>query len=110
MPTRTRFGLFAALALFLAAGCAPKTQREPRHIGADVLGGLVPQALREAYATPAFVVRDLADGRHVALQDTDLPPAALREISRRTRIPLSPGAPFAVSPCLCRCRSFRVPH
>ena len=93
-----RYCVPAALALaaaILAAcaascgGCEPQAQRRPRHIGADVLGALAPQALRDAYATPAFVVRDLADGRHVALQDTDLPPAALREISRRTRIPLS---------------------
>ncbi len=84
MPIR-RYCVPAALALasaLLAAcaascgGCAPKTQREPRHIGADVLGSLAPQALRDAYATPAFVVRDLAGGRHVALQDTDLAPGA----------------------------------
>jgi len=80
-----RYCVPAALALaaaILAAcaascgGCEPQAQRRPRHIGSDVLGGLAPQALRDAYATPAFVVRDLADGRHAALQDTDLAPNA----------------------------------
>ena len=68
--------LALGLAAVLAGGCEPKVRRAPRYIGGDVLGALTPQALREAYRTPAFAVRDVHDGRHVALEDTDLPPGA----------------------------------
>ncbi|MGB2976480.1 MAG: hypothetical protein WBD18_10620 [Phycisphaerae bacterium] len=74
MPIR-RYSVSAALALaaaLFAAGCAPKAVRQPRTIGAEVLGALTPQALRDTYATPAFVVRDTQEGRYVAFQDTDL--------------------------------------
>ncbi len=63
----------AAVAICLLAGCEPKARRQPRHIGGEVLGALTPEALRKAYDTPAFVVRDTRDGRHVPFQDTDLP-------------------------------------
>ena len=64
--------LFAAVGL--VAGCQPKASRVPRFVvGAVVEGALTPQALRETYGTPAFVVRDTHDGSHVAFQDTDLP-------------------------------------
>ena len=68
--------LALGLAAVLAAGCEPKAPRAPRYIGGDVLGALTPQALRDAYRTLAFAVRDVQDGRHVALQDTELPPGA----------------------------------
>jgi hypothetical protein len=75
MPARRL--LTAALALAaLAAGCAPKAVRQPRALGTEVLGAMAPEALRQAYATPAFVVRDLQEGRHVAFQDTELDPDA----------------------------------
>jgi len=77
MPRRRTLvlGALAAVA-YLAAGCEPKTPRVPREIGSGALGALKPQALREVYGTPAFVVRDTDGGRHVALQDTELPPDA----------------------------------
>jgi len=68
--------LALGLPVVLAAGCERKAPRLPRYIGGDVLGALTPQALRDAYRTPAFAVRDVQDGRHVALQDTELPPGA----------------------------------
>ena len=68
--------LALGLPVMLAAGCGPKAPCVPRAIGGDVLGALTPQALREAYRTPAFTVRDVQDGRHVAVQDTDLPASA----------------------------------
>ncbi|MEA3368356.1 MAG: hypothetical protein U9R68_09620, partial [Planctomycetota bacterium] len=61
----------------LLAGCEPKATRVPRDIGSDALGALTPETLRKVYETPAFVVRDTRDGRHVAFQDTDLAPDAL---------------------------------
>jgi len=73
MPRRwlLTIGYLAAVAC-LPAGCEPKAPRVPRDIGSDVLGALTPESLRKAYETPAFVVRDVEDGRHVAFQDTDL--------------------------------------
>jgi len=62
-----------ALAACLLAGCEPKAARVPRDIGGEALGALTPEALRKTYETPAFVVRDTRDGRHVAFQDSDLP-------------------------------------
>jgi len=77
MQTSKWIGLLAlTLPVVLASGCEPKASRAPRRIGGDVFGALTPQALRDAYRTPAFAVRDVHDGRHVALQDTELPPGA----------------------------------
>jgi len=101
MPRRWSVVLMGlATAACLAAGCEPRAPRVPRDLGAGVLGALTPKALRDAYGTPAFVVRDAQDGRHVALQDTELPAGAalddsnlliyvegsgdLVEVSRRT--------------------------
>ncbi len=66
-----------ALAACLLAGCEPKAERLPRDIGADVLGAFTPEALRKAYETPAFVVRDARKDGNVAFQDTDLEANAL---------------------------------
>ncbi len=77
MQTPKWIGLLAlGLPVVLAAACEPKAPRAPRYIGGDVLGALTPQALRETYGTPAFAVRDVNDGGHVALQDTLLPSGA----------------------------------
>jgi len=77
MPRRWTLVLGAlATAVCVAAGCAPKAPRAPRDIGSGVLGALTPGALREVYDTPAFVVRDVNDGRHAALHDTELAPDA----------------------------------
>ena len=77
MPRRWTVMLASlATAGCLVAGCEPQASRVPRDMGAGVLGALTPQALRDAYGTPAFVVRDARDGRHVAFQDTELPPDA----------------------------------
>jgi len=62
------------LAVTLAAGCGSRQPCQPRQIGVDVMGSLTPGAFREAYRTPAFTVRAVQDGRHVAVQDADLPP------------------------------------
>jgi hypothetical protein len=59
-------------AALLAGGCGPAAQQAQRHIGHEVEGGLTPAALREAYRTPAFVVRQAAGGKHTAVQDADL--------------------------------------
>ena len=78
MPTRWMLALGGlAAAACLLAGCGPKATRVPHDIGGDALGALTPEALRKAYETPAFVVRDARDGRHVAFQDTDLAPDTL---------------------------------
>ncbi|MFO8015289.1 MAG: hypothetical protein R6X20_18560 [Phycisphaerae bacterium] len=78
MPQRRMLTITAlALAACLAAGCERKAARVPRDIGGDALGALTPEALREAYETPAFVVRDTRQRRHVAFQDTDLAAEAL---------------------------------
>jgi hypothetical protein len=66
-----------ALAACLAGGCAQETACPPHHISHDALGALTPEALRKAYETPAFVVRDTEDGRYVAVQDTALAADAL---------------------------------
>jgi hypothetical protein len=59
-------------AALLAGGCSPAAHQAQRHIGHEVEGGLTPAALREAYRTPAFVVRQAAGGKHTAVQDADL--------------------------------------
>jgi hypothetical protein len=59
----------AALAV---GGCAPAAHQARRHIGREVEGGLTAAALRAAYHTPAFVVRQASGGRFTAVQDTDL--------------------------------------
>jgi len=72
---RMRCGLVAIgclAAALLAGGCGPASHQAQRHIGHEVEGGLSPAALREAYRTPAFVVRQVAGGKHTAVQDVDL--------------------------------------
>ena len=59
----------AALA---AGGCKSAAIQAERHIGHEVEGGLTAAALREAYRTPAFVVRQASGGRFTAVQDADL--------------------------------------
>jgi len=66
-----------ALAACLTAGCKPKAERTPHDIGAEALGALTPAALRQAYETPAFVVRDARADGYAAFQDTDLAADAL---------------------------------
>jgi hypothetical protein len=74
MPRRRTFALGAlAIGVCLVAGCEPKAPRVPRNIGSSALGELTAQALRETYETPAFVVRDVQNGLHVAIRDTELP-------------------------------------
>jgi len=78
MPGRWMLALGGlATAACLLAGCEPQATRVPRDIGSDALGVLTPEAFRKVYETPAFVVRDVEDGRHVAFQDTDLAPDTL---------------------------------
>jgi hypothetical protein len=78
MPQRRTPALAGlALAVCLTAGCTEKVQRVPHDIGADALGALTPEALRQAYETPAFVVRDPREDGHAAFQDTDLAADAL---------------------------------
>jgi hypothetical protein len=60
-----------ALALAVG-GCKAAGQQAQRHIGNEVEGALSPAALREAYRTPAFVVRQMGVGHYTAVQDTDL--------------------------------------
>lgn len=76
MSLRRAWVLAAVLtAVGLVAGCEPKASRVPRYLGGGVgvQGALTPEALRKTYGTPAFVVRDVQGGSHVAFQDTDLP-------------------------------------
>jgi hypothetical protein len=60
------------VAVMLLAGCkAAETRPAPRiEDQRTAVGALTPAALREAYHTPAFVVRVVRDGAHVAFQDT----------------------------------------
>jgi hypothetical protein len=62
--------LFAAA--LAVGGCKAAGQQAQRHIGYEVEGALTPAALREAYRTPAFVVRQMGVGHYAAVQDTDL--------------------------------------
>ena len=57
-----------------AGGCGPAAPRVRRIIGDEVRGALTVAALREAYRTPAFVVRDVSGGKSTAVQDADLAP------------------------------------
>ncbi|MCX5655595.1 MAG: hypothetical protein NTY65_13225 [Planctomycetota bacterium] len=64
-------GALLCLTALVAGGCAPAARQAQRHIGHEVEGALSPAALREAYRTPAFVVRHGGD-RFTAVQDTEL--------------------------------------
>ena len=78
MPERWTLLLAACtLTACLASGCAQETACSPRRLLSDAPGALTPEALRQAYQTPAFVVRDTQDGRCVAVQDTGLADDAL---------------------------------
>jgi len=71
-----------ATALVAVAGCdtgatkAPRTPARPVAASPDVLGRLTPDAMRQAYGTPAFVVRQRNEGCHVGIQGVDLPAGA----------------------------------
>ena len=64
--------VFLSAAALVAGGCKAAGQQAQRHIGREVEGGLTAAALREAYRTPAFVVRQASGGRFAAVQDTEL--------------------------------------
>lgn len=78
MPIQCHRFILIALctAAALTAGCRTDPRRVARPIGSEVLGAQAPEAVRQAYRTPAFVVRGVENGRHMAIQDTDLPPDA----------------------------------
>lgn len=93
--TAAGWGVVALAAVALAGGCAPAAQKAPpRQITQDVQGALGPERLRELYATPAFVVRDVRDGRRAAVQDTGL--AADAEIDDSNLLVFVEGAGDAV--------------
>ena len=65
--------VLAALAAAIAvAGCRAAPVRQERRIGSEVLGALTPDGLRQAYHTPAFVVRQTDGDRRVVVQDADM--------------------------------------
>lgn len=63
-----------AAAALAAGGCKSAAVQAQRQIGNEVEGGMTAAALRQAYRTPAFVVRQASGGRFAAVQDTDLSP------------------------------------
>jgi hypothetical protein len=67
---RILWSVLAATAALGLVGCRTAETRLPRRLTNVALGALSPQALRQAYQTPAMVVRASDGGRHVAVQDT----------------------------------------
>ena len=64
--------VFLSAAALAAGGCKAAGQQAARHIGQEVEGALTSAALREAYRTPAFVVRHVGVGHYAAVQDAEL--------------------------------------
>lgn len=73
MQTPSRIALLVAAAALLA-GCQSDRGRTPRTLDEEAEGALDPAALRQAYATPAFIVRQTRGAGSKAVQDTDLEP------------------------------------
>ncbi len=67
----------AAVVAVVAFGCRGGGRREAETRVRPPRGALTAAALREAYGTPAFVVRRTVDGRHEGVRDVDLPPDAM---------------------------------
>ncbi|MCX5682933.1 MAG: hypothetical protein NT049_04535, partial [Planctomycetota bacterium] len=66
------FVVFLSAAALAIGGCKAPGQQAQRHIGNEVEGALSPAALREAYRSPAYAIRQASGSRFAAVQDTDL--------------------------------------